>query len=84
MILIGDITIKLTGPGVDVDERSERATMFRLRFSVLLAGNHLDAIGTDPVAKCYCRAFCVCNCCNTLSTLKLEPFVGGNSFRDSK
>ena len=30
---------KLTGPGVDVDERSERATLFRLRFSVLLSGN---------------------------------------------
>ena len=29
-------TTKLTGPGVDVDERSERATLFRLRFSVLL------------------------------------------------
>ena len=31
-------TTKLTGPGVGVDERSERATLFRLRFSVLLCG----------------------------------------------
>ena len=31
------VTFKLTGPGVDVHERSERATLFRLRFSVLFA-----------------------------------------------
>ncbi len=47
-------TSKLTGPGVDVEERSERATLFRLRFSVLLA--HLSllllSLGRFPDLHC--------------------------------
>jgi len=31
-------TFRITGPGFDVDERSERATLFRLRFIRLFAG----------------------------------------------
>ena len=31
-LLLFRITVRITGPGVDFDERSERTTSFRLRF----------------------------------------------------
>jgi len=33
------VTTRITGPGVDVDERSERETLFRLRFIRLISAS---------------------------------------------
>jgi len=42
------ITFRITGPGVDVNERSEPARLFRLRFIRLLSfGVHLNPRGPD-------------------------------------
>ena len=40
------LTARITGPGVDVNERSERTTLFRLRFIRLFCGANLIASAT--------------------------------------
>ena len=49
-------------------------------------GQNLFRLNVDrsSIQITYCLAFCVCICSSTLLTLGLGPFVGGNSFRDSR